>query len=241
MAEQSQQLVLDALNRVVAAPSGMPLFGGRTVAGLFGTSAAAKKAAQGCKDAGYLQVLRTETKGKASCEICAISEKGLAYLLAELSPKQVLEAFVYALEEQSSRVEQIAHSLRGNQDELASLKNTAVCVLEHLRQRNGATPTNGTPPNGNGKHGCSADVLGILRHWHSTAALGDCPLPNLYRALAEKHPNITLGQFHDALRQLQDGQQIYLHPWTGPLYEIPEPKVALMVGHEIAWYASLRE
>jgi hypothetical protein len=51
---------------------------------------------------------------------------------------------------------------------------------------------------------------------------------------------VTIGQFHDGLRRLHDGATIYLHPWTGPLYELPEPRFALLVGHEIAYYASSR-
>ena len=35
--------------------------------------------------------------------------------------------------------------------------------------------------------------------------------------------------------------KIYLHPWTGPLYDIPEPPYALLIGHEIAYYASIRK
>jgi hypothetical protein len=69
------------------------------------------------------------------------------------------------------------------------------------------------------------------------AALADCPLPELYRALPA---GLTIGQFHDGLRRLHESQQIYLHPWTGPLYEIPEPALALLVGHEIAYYVSLK-
>ena len=64
----------------------------------------------------------------------------------------------------------------------------------------------------------------------------DCPLPHLYRTLSEQ----TIGQFHDALRQLHSQQRIYLHPWTGPLCELPEPALALLVGHEVAYYASAR-
>jgi len=29
-------------------------------------------------------------------------------------------------------------------------------------------------------------------------------------------------------------------PWTGPLYDLPEPHFALLVGHEVAYYASSR-
>ena len=43
-----------------------------------------------------------------------------------------------------------------------------------------------------------------------------------------------------ALRRLHAEERIYLHPWTGPLCELPQPPLALLVGHEIAYYASAR-
>ena len=51
---------------------------------------------------------------------------------------------------------------------------------------------------------------------------------------------LSIGQFHDGLRELHDREQVYLHPWTGPLYAMPEPAFALLIGHEIAYYASQR-
>jgi hypothetical protein len=68
----------------------------------------------------------------------------------------------------------------------------------------------------------------------------DCPLAELFASLSTLDPAPTVGQFHDALRQLHSESRIYLHPWTGPLYALPEPAVALLVGHEVAFYASLR-
>jgi hypothetical protein len=68
----------------------------------------------------------------------------------------------------------------------------------------------------------------------------DCPLPDLFTSLSTLDPPPTVGQFHDALRQLHADGRIYLHPWTGPLYALPEPLIALLSGHEIAFYASLR-
>ena len=62
----------------------------------------------------------------------------------------------------------------------------------------------------------------------------------LFRRLQALSPGLTLGAFHDALRRLHDGGHIYLHPWTGPLYDIPEPACALLVGHMVAYYASGR-
>lgn len=240
MADKSQQLIIDALHRAASAGAGMPLFASRNIQGLFTASAPGKKAAQFCKDQGYLQVLRTETKGKATHDVCAISEKGLAFLLAEQSPKLVLESLVRALQQQCSRVDDIASVLQANQEALESLKGIAERVLQQFQRGSPAATPPPVSTNGNGKPSCASVLLERLQQWHDAGALGDCPLPHLYRHLVEKQPHTTVGQFHDLLRQLHEEHRLYLHPWTGPLYEIPDPKLALMVGHEIAWYASLR-
>ena len=58
------------------------------------------------------------------------------------------------------------------------------------------------------------------------------------RGLTVLDPPPTIGAFHDCLRQLHADGSIYLHPWTGPLYALPEPAYALLVGHGVAYYAS---
>ena len=83
MADKSTTLVLDARSRAVADPAGLPLHGSKA-SGLFATTAPAKQAAELCKQEGYLRVVRTETKGKTTQEICALTEKGLAYLLSRM-------------------------------------------------------------------------------------------------------------------------------------------------------------
>ena len=79
-------------------------------------------------------------------------------------------------------------------------------------------------------------ITQFLEQWSANNTAEDCPLPQLYRQLK----GVTIGQFHDVLRRLHAEQRIYLHPWTGPMSELPEPPLALMVGHEIAYYASPR-
>jgi hypothetical protein len=83
------------------------------------------------------------------------------------------------------------------------------------------------------------DLCEHLSRWHESAP-GDCPLPELFRRLRDAHPDLTIGRFHDDLREMHDRERVYLHPWTGPLYALPEPAFALLVGHEVAYYASLR-
>ncbi|QJW96333.1 hypothetical protein [Frigoriglobus tundricola] len=67
----------------------------------------------------------------------------------------------------------------------------------------------------------------------------DCTLPDLFRALA-RDTALTIGEFHDCLRQLCADGAVSLPAWTGPLYALPEPQYALLIGHGIAYYASLR-
>jgi hypothetical protein len=83
------------------------------------------------------------------------------------------------------------------------------------------------------------EIVVLLDEWRSSSS-GDCPLPELYRRLTERHAGLSIGRFHDLLRHLHDSHRVYLHPWTGPLYELPEPPLALLVGHEVAYYASPR-
>ena len=87
----------------------------------------------------------------------------------------------------------------------------------------------------------AAAVLARLADWAASANAGeDCPLPELYRGLSVLDPPPTIGAFHDCLRQLHADGAVYLHPWTGPLYALPEPACALLVGHGVAYYASPR-
>ena len=83
-------------------------------------------------------------------------------------------------------------------------------------------------------------ILAHLTRRHEAGTLDDCPLPELFRHLKANHSSVTIGQFHDLIRALYADRKIYLHPWTGPLYELPEPACALLAGHEVAYYASLR-
>jgi len=84
-------------------------------------------------------------------------------------------------------------------------------------------------------------ILRCLTSWHDSVGTEDCRLPALYQQAKESFPGLTIGQFHDALRSLQSDQRIYLHPWTGPLYAMPEPAYALLSGHQVVYYASLRK
>src|SRR5207248_1963500 len=110
----------------------------------------------------------------------------------------------------------------------------------HGHQANGRPPASAQPEAEEAEVRRQGRVLARLGGWQGAGACEDCPLPELYRRVSADDPALTVGRFHDALRQLHEAGQVYLHPWTGPLYDIPEPPYALLVGHEVAYYASVR-
>lgn len=237
MAIQVSSLILGALQRAAGEPDGLALVASRSAPGLFSASAAGKQAAQRCKDDGLLQVVRTEPKGKTPLEICALTERGLKHLLDQTSPRPVLEALLQAIERCETKLRDLVSGAAQQHQQLESLRALAGKLLEHLPKNETAL----LPWHSNGHRKPDDIVLDCLRAWHGSRQLGDCPLPDLYRRAAEQSAKLTIGQYHDALRTLHERQAVYLHPWTGPLYEMPDPALAMLTGHEIAYYASLRE
>jgi hypothetical protein len=246
----------------------VPGHGTKATPGLFPNTTAGKQAAQRCRDEGYLRALPCEApaggdgavavKARAGAEQCAITDKGLTYLLGQLSPRQVLEDFVRVLEQREGQVCQLLATARQVQADIEALRANAEKVLTALCR----VPTDQANTNGDLKslfykflHGASEQappatppspqqleqaLLAHLTRWAGGDRSEDCPLPDLFRHASAAVPELSIGQFHDALRRLEEAGQVYLHPWTGPLYEMPAPPYALLGGHEIAYYASLR-
>jgi hypothetical protein len=297
VADKSSQLVLNALSRAAALAGAVPLHGNKSCPGLFPATALGKQAAQRCRDEGYLRLVESAEAprpqgvvrdGEAAVDsgrsrrpapsLCAITDKGLSYLLTQVSPRQVLEDFVRVLEAREGQVAGLLTLARQMQGSLEALRANVGQVLravpdslrtlpaadgaggdlkalfrDFLTDRppdNGAaapdslrSPSTVPPP----EPDVCAALLAQLERWAASGPAEDCPLPELFRRLQEadslraQAALPSIGAFHDALRWLHAGGQVYLHPWTGPLYDIPEPPYALLVGHEVAYYASLRQ
>jgi hypothetical protein len=268
VADKSTQLILTALSRA-AAGGEVPLYASKSAAGLFPTTAAGKQAAVRCQEQGYLALLTSEAGGSednggatatlvkkktAAPPRCRITPAGLAYLLGEVSPRQVLDDFVRALEARRQQMAELVQAARQMQQELEVVKAQAAAVLQQVQNAEASVGQ------GNGTGGslktlfsgfrqeqaepeardCSAAVLAELERWEASGSLEDCDLAHLFRQMQAARPDLTIGQMHDTLRALCAAEKVYLHPWTGPLYEIPEPAYALLTGHGIDYYASRR-
>jgi hypothetical protein len=237
LADKSDQLILSALTRAAASADGLPLYSNGKRAGLFGGTASARQAAQRCKDEGYLSTIERQKSGKSDGELCAITRKGLAYLLNQVSPKAVLEEISGTLKDYKLQVAELITLGAKVQQGIEAFQENVNKILEEAHKPSGI---NLSPFSVNGSEIWEAAAIAFLREWCAGRDSSDCPLPELYRQTQSTVPDISIGHFHDGLRKLHDRQKVYLHPWTGPLYELPEPHLALMIGHEIAYYASAR-
>src|SRR5262249_8342001 len=196
--------------------------------GLFPGTAAGKQAAQRCCDEGYLHAAPAGPGW-------AITDKGLAYLLGQLSPREVLEDFVRVLEAREHQVHQLLGLAQQMHKGVEGLRAHVVSVLARLSSPAGdlkkvfqdfhhdRAPADPEPA-----------ILSARGAGAGGGAGEDCPLPELYPRVQTSCPQLSIGAFHDTLRRLVQEDRLYLHPWTGPLYAIPEPPFALMIGHEVA-------
>jgi hypothetical protein len=256
VADKPSTLIPGALSRAAAAPDGLPLFGKAGVA-LFPSNQIGKLAAQRCRDEGWLDVsspppepptleggvaVAVRKKSKTTQETAFITESGLEWLLAQTSPRPVLEDIVRVLEARRGQAAEALEAARRLQVGFDALRAVAEKALDRVGPCPAETATTRflrfrgeTPPD------VETPLLARLESWRASGAPEDCPLPDLFRSVRAAVPAASVGAFHDALRRLHETGRVYLHPWTGPLYDLPEPPYALLVGHEVAYYASLRQ
>jgi hypothetical protein len=252
--DRTSQLLLSGLSRAAAEPGGMPLHPARGVQGLFPASAAGRKAALRATTEGYLRCatvpsavpaasvseIAATRSVKATGEPFTITDKGLSFLVAQTSPRPILEDFVRVLEARHSQASGLLIAARQMLTELSTFRTIAERVLDRIREPGYVWSGEVEDAEASAKD-WEELLLGILSRRQRAAGSGeDCPLPELFRLAREAGPTLTVGRFHDALRALNDDGRVYLHPWTGPLYDLPEPAYALLVGHVVAYYASVR-
>jgi hypothetical protein len=235
--DKTMPLLLEALRRAARHPAGLPLYGTRKSPGLFPNSALARQAAQRSEEEGWLRPL-TPISGRRQPPVYTLTDRGWAFLLEHLALRPVLEDLVQAIAARQAEIGDLLCAVQQLQTHLETVRTRTLQALARLEQAD-ASGNPGLLP-GNGALEPAALILAELQRWQARGVPGDCPLPVLYRAVHHFLPTLRLGAFHDCLRQLHDAGHIYLHPWTGPLDELPEPACALLHGHSIAYYASLR-
>lgn len=234
--EIMETIVVAALKRALAALEPLPLFHSARQTGLFPKNRAGQQAAQYCQQQGWLHILGEKPTRKSTVQLATITQSGLIWLLEQTDLRTTLQALHQRLEQCETRWETWGDWLAECRQHLQQMQQLLQRVLDKTNDQVGDRYwVNGHP------HAWLHTAWHCLRRWQETHPHKDCPLPELFRQVQENFPDLTLGQFQDGLRQLYHKEQIFLHPWAGPIYEIPEPEFAMMVGHALVYYASCRD
>jgi hypothetical protein len=245
----SLELILAALKTALADPREHRLFQSGKLPGLFTSryGPPADAALVAIKD-GLLETVRTEAKGRLIVEWVRATPKGVGFVHDHDSPKAVLRDLRAAIGDTragmpvwmagvreelaglATRFEERAKELTAKLDELTRRVEAAVRRAE----ANGPT----LPAAVSGVVPWGLTALEYLDRREAAGTRGECPLAELFHAVRERFPHLTLPEYHDGLRRLHDNRAVRLcRAASVPGYQ-PNPEFAVLVGAELCHYAA---
>lgn len=255
----AEELILEALERALADPNPRKLTGGgKASPGIFqGSGAAAKAAGQRCLDMGLLsQCGEQRTKAKVT-PLYGIAPAGIAYLLEHAPLRQLLAATQDGITRLAQSSADCQQTLARIQQQVARLQETvqnaaarlqppdiqkmlaaASAVQEAARKAEppAVSPAARPAPAAPSAADLGAALVQHLQQHKRQASLRPLDLPQLFRFAQSRQPALSLGAFHDLIRQLAERGQLRLTPFTQAMYQLAEPQYALLVGREIMYY-----
>ncbi len=228
-------LLVDAgLRRALVEPEGSLLHTSKEgEPGLFPPTALGKRAAAKALLEGYL-VLAPEV----GVDAARISSKGRERIAQNLCPKTILDDFVRILEHRQGVAKQMLVGAQKQIEQLdrmqLGLTELRMAILKRDALSESAPPESPTTESFEGEIVLvkARQILAVHERDFET----DYLLFQLYDRLTEQIGPFSIGVFHDLLREWHGEGFVALHPWTGPLYQLPRPELALLIGHEIACY-----
>jgi hypothetical protein len=244
LTEKQSELLLDAIKAALASPGEHRLFRWGKLSGLFpGRAGVSGETATAAIRDGLLEIVRTETRGKLVVEWVRATPKGVDFVHDRDSPKAVLRELRDLLGETRSgvpvwmeraradvataaaRFEQRAAELLSRLDSLAERVEAA------LRRAEADPPALTGPMAKLVPWGVAA--LEYLDRRKAAGAAGDCPLPELFQALTEAEPGLTLPAYQDGLLRLAEARAVRLT--NGDPTALTEPEFAFVAGGKLVW------
>jgi hypothetical protein len=243
--DQRKLALLEALKFGAQAGGEIPLYRRGKSPGLFAqrTRIAAEIASQAVAD-GLLETARVEANGKASIEWMRVTPKGFKFLLDSESPARALDELREALAANQQGLPKWAAELRGRIDELATQMASEVAAMRERLEQMSKTVADAIERLEEQKtHGPAAfvpwghETLDLLARRRQVGLGTRCPLAELYAALKEHYPELTIKDFHAGLRQLRASKAIAL--LTGnDADDTPGPECALLDGASVYYYVA---
>jgi len=246
--ERSTQILVEALQQALAAGEEQRLYKSGKLDGLFPgrTGPPGDAAAQALRD-GLLETVRTEMKGKTIIEWVRLAPRGVDFLHDHLSPAAALTELRNALRVNRQGVpvwlDEMRASLHALEERLTAdaqkwhqrLDSLARRAEDTLRRLDEAGPL--LPRDLADAYPWSIDALNYIDRRKNGGAPDDCPLPELFAALTRAHPHLSMIDFHEGLRRLNERRVLRLLPANG-LADLSQPEYALFDGTAVLFYAA---
>jgi hypothetical protein len=218
---REEELMRAGLRRLLG-EGGCRLFGnGRGRAIYPQRTASAQRAAE-------MLVERNFVEPTADSELFRLTPSGMAWLVECDDPQVLLEDLLRASESQLELLRELESQHRLQAERMEHQRTAISAVLARL------------PAVRRAEVAIEPEIGAVLAEHRQSGNLADCSVSELYDRLRRRHPYLTIGQFHDSLRSLREAGRLRLAPWTGPLYQLPQPALALLIGHEVLYYVQLQ-
>jgi hypothetical protein len=249
-----------ALAACLTDPTPRPLKGTKAKPGVFiGASVAVKNAIELCLDNRLVEATgEFQGKGKNAKELFRITPQGVEFALKHSQDATLLGNLVDAADSQTQRISGIFTELEATANRLDAQRDLLNQLLKRVvppdlsavlaSQSKAAVVRQAEPSAAQANSNTRANPNAQTAAWlakavdvvqaHKTQTRSFCPLHVLYSKLNPQY-EISLGQFHDGLRELVKQKRIILQPWTGPMYQLERDECALLMGQEIKFYADL--
>lgn len=242
--DRSHELLIAALARALAQPGEHRLYKAGKLDGLFpGRAGSSGDAAVRAVGEGLLERARVEVKGRTEIEWVRITPAGVEHLHRHRSPVQALHDLRDVLRANRQAVPLWLEEMRGAMREMeARLTADAAAWVERLagierqaaealRRLEAAAPL--LPEEVARQWPWAIDALNYLDRRRAGGAEDDCPLPELFAAVAAHHPGLSVEAFQDGMRQLNRRRAVLLRPAD----EMDRPEFALLDGDCVYYLA----
>jgi hypothetical protein len=244
--DRVREALLDALGRALTQPGEHRLYRAGKLDGLFaGRAGASGEAAGRALRDGLLERVRGESKGRTMIEWVRLTPRGVEYLHENESPVHALHELQATLRANQNAIpawlDEMRSTLRAVEERLAAdagrwlerLRASEARVAETLRRLEAAGPL--VPDEVARDHPWAIDALNSLDRRRTAGGTEACPLPELFEAVVEHHPGLSLPVFHEGLRQLHRRKALLLR--TAPAEQMPHAEYALYDGPVVYYFA----
>jgi hypothetical protein len=241
-------LLLEALKIALADPREHRLFQSGKLPGLFRSrfGPPAEAALFAIKE-GLLETIRTEAKGRLIVEWVRATPKGVGFVHDHDSPKAVLSELKQLIGETrggiptwmadvrteiarlTTQFEKRTREMIARLDELARRVDAALRRIDTAPKL--ADPVARLVPWGE-------SALEYLDRRSATGAGGPCSLAELFHAVRQAVPTLTVPEFHDGLRRLADTRAVRLSSHSAFHALRTDPEYAILIGSELCSFVA---